>query len=217
MLERPSDGSCSRTASAAARSARCAGRLGAEQHVEPVGRAVGDRERHVGVHHVVDQRDVLVADPLDVVLAEAVAEQGRALERLDGDGQRAVTLLEVVAGRDRAGRAGRGNERPQPQAGAERSCSKTAPGPAGGEVVRDVVPELGELVEDHVLRVGRELGAAVVDLLDVALRARRPDRCLVGAGTQRSSQSNRSRLMPSGRTATPRQPIRREIATPPRQ
>jgi hypothetical protein len=45
----------------------------------------------------------------------------------------------------------------------------------GGEVVGDVVPELRELVEDHVLRVGGELLAAVVDLLDVALRARRPD------------------------------------------
>ena len=42
----------------------------------------------VGVHHVVDQRDVLVADPLDVVLAEAVAEHRRALERLDRDDQR---------------------------------------------------------------------------------------------------------------------------------
>ena len=56
--------------------------VGVEQHAEPVGGAVGDRERDVGVQDVVDQRDVLVADPLDVVLAEAVAEHRRALERL---------------------------------------------------------------------------------------------------------------------------------------
>jgi hypothetical protein len=54
----------------------------------------------------VDQRDVLVADALDVVLAEAVLEHRRALERLDGDDLGAVLLLEVVAGGDRAGRAG---------------------------------------------------------------------------------------------------------------
>ena len=45
---------------------------------------------------------------------------------------------------------------------------------AGREVVDEVVPELGELVEDHVVRVGLELLAAVVDLLDVALGARGP-------------------------------------------
>ena len=38
-----------------------------------------------------------------------------------------------------------------------------------------MVPELGELVEDHVLGVGLELVAAVVDLLDVALGAGRAD------------------------------------------
>jgi hypothetical protein len=39
----------------------------------------------------------------------------------------------------------------------------------------------------------------------------------VGATTQRSSQSKRSRLMFSGSTAMPWQPGMREIATPPRQ
>ena len=46
--------------------------VGVEQHVELVGRAIADRRDDVGVHHVVDQRDVLVADALDVVLAEPV-------------------------------------------------------------------------------------------------------------------------------------------------
>ena len=38
-----------------------------------------------------------------------------------------------------------------------------------------VVPELRELVEDHVGGIERELGALVVDLLDVALGAGGPD------------------------------------------
>jgi hypothetical protein len=45
-----------------------------EQHVEPVGVAIAHVDDDVRVHHVVDQRHVLVADPLDVVLAESVAQ-----------------------------------------------------------------------------------------------------------------------------------------------
>ena len=45
----------------------------------------------------------------------------------------------------------------------------------GAAAVDEVVAELAELVEDHVGRVARELGALVVDLLDVALGAGRAD------------------------------------------
>ena len=38
-------------------------------------------------------------------------------------------------------------------------------------VVRNVIAELGELVEDEIIAVPRQLGASVVNLLDVALRA----------------------------------------------
>ena len=154
-----------------------AAEVGAEEEAEPVGRAIRDRDRHVGVHHVVDQRDVLVADPLDVVLAEAVVEHRRALERLGGDDLRAVVLLQVVAGGDRSGRAGRGDERVEPQRrrGVLQRLEQPPERAAGREVVGDVVPELGELVEDDVLGIFRQQMAAVVDLLDVALRSRRPD------------------------------------------
>ena len=64
--------------------------VGVEHHVQLVGGPVADRDDDVGVHHVVDQRDVLVADALDVVLAEAVLQHRRALQRLDGDDLRAV-------------------------------------------------------------------------------------------------------------------------------
>ena len=72
--------------------------VGVEQRVEFVGRLVGDGGDDVGVHHVVDERDVLVADPLDVVLAVAVLEHRRTLECLDGDDAGAVLLLQPVAG-----------------------------------------------------------------------------------------------------------------------
>ena len=45
---------------------------------------VNGRHR-IGVAHVVDPGDVLVADALDAVVAEAVHEQRRALQRFGGD------------------------------------------------------------------------------------------------------------------------------------
>ena len=88
--------------------------IAAEEQVERVARVVRHADHDVGVHHVVDQRDVLVADALDVVLAIAVLEHGRTFERLDGGDLRAVPLLELVAGGDRAGRAGRRDKAGKP-------------------------------------------------------------------------------------------------------
>ena len=87
---------------------------------------------------------------------------------------------------------------------------------AGAMIVDQVVCKLGELIEDDVLLVARELRALVIDFLDVAFGARRADDVL-GMATHFCSQSKRSRLMPAGSTATPRHPRMREIATPPRQ
>ena len=58
---------------------------GREEHRQLVGGPVGDPGHQVGVHHVVDERDVLVADALDVVLAEPVGQHRRALQRLGRD------------------------------------------------------------------------------------------------------------------------------------
>src|SRR5436305_3632263 len=41
---------------------------------------------------------------------------------------------------------------------------------SGAGVVRNIVAELGELIEDEIVGIPRELGAFVIDLLDVALR-----------------------------------------------
>src|SRR6266542_2331516 len=53
-----------------------------QQPVHVVRGHVGDRGHRVGVHHVVDEWDVLVADALDVVLAEPVRQHCRAFQRL---------------------------------------------------------------------------------------------------------------------------------------
>ncbi len=145
-----------------------------EQHVEVVGGTIADRAHDVGVHHVVDQRDVLVADALDVVLAEPVLEHRRALEGLDGDDPRAVLVLQQVAGGDRAGRPGGRHERSQPQITTRRRAhhvEHVGHGAPGDGVVAEVVAELAELVEHEVLGILGEQVARVVDLLDVRLRA----------------------------------------------
>ncbi len=114
-LDSPNAGSASRIASGTPRRARRYSRPAArgEDGLEVVGGAVGDVDDEVGVHDVVDERHVLVADALDVVVAEPVAQQRRALERLGDDDARAVALLEEVAGAQRAGRAARRDVRRQ--------------------------------------------------------------------------------------------------------
>src|SRR5580704_2510215 len=53
-------------------------------------------------------------------------------------------------------------------------------GPGAG-VVRKIIAELGELVEHEIIGIARELGASVIDLLDVALRTGGADD-IVGLG-----------------------------------
>ena len=134
-----------------------------------VGGLVGEAKDEVGVHDVVDEGDVFVADALDVVIAESVVEECRAFEGLDRDGFGAVVVLEVVARADGAGGTGGGDE------GAEfgvlvgflEVVEDGAEGRAGAEVVRQVVVELGELVEDEVGGILGEFVTLVVNFLDV--------------------------------------------------
>src|SRR5205823_5240233 len=76
--------------------------LRAEQQIELVGDAVGDADDDIGVHHVMYQRNMLVADALDVVLAIAIVEHGRTLQRLDRRDPRPVALLQIISRRDGA-------------------------------------------------------------------------------------------------------------------
>ena len=83
---------------------------------------VVDGDDHVGVAHVVNPGDVLVADAFDAMAAEAAAEQRGAFERFDG-GDADVRMLraEEVAGGDGAGRAGGGDEAGEAVAWGRRS------------------------------------------------------------------------------------------------
>ena len=86
----------------------------AEQQVERVAGGIRHADNDIGIHHVVDQRDMLVADPLDVVLAMAVVEHGRAFDRLDRSNLAAVQRLEAIAGAERSRRPAGTNEGSQP-------------------------------------------------------------------------------------------------------
>ncbi len=80
----------------------------------------------------------------------------------------------MVAGGERAGGAGGGDvgTRAQPAVGVH-GLEHPRQRRARDGAVDDVVPELGELVEDDVGRILLELVTGVVDLLHVALRSRR--------------------------------------------
>src|ERR671915_128695 len=85
--------------------------LGIEEHVERVGGSIRYCRHQVGVHDVMDQRNMFVADALDVVAPIAVVEQGWAFAGLDSDDAALVTRFQKVAGRQSAGRTGAGYER----------------------------------------------------------------------------------------------------------
>ena len=76
--------------------------VGVEQHVEFVSGAIRNVDDQVGIHHVVDERNVFVADALDVVLAVTVLEHGRALQRFDSTNCGAEQILQAIASSDGA-------------------------------------------------------------------------------------------------------------------
>src|SRR5271170_85314 len=117
---------------------------------------------------------MLVADPLNVVLTKAVTQQSWAFAGFHRDNAGAVLLLQVVARGQGPGRPRGGNKGGQPQPGpygAKRLEDTLQRRPSAG-IMREVIAELGELVEDNVAGVARQLGAFIIDFLNVALRAR---------------------------------------------
>ena len=149
--------------------------VGVEDGVEPVGGLVADADHEIGIHHVVDQRHMLVADALDVVLAITVVEQRRAFDGLDHGDLGAVLGLEVIAGGQRTGRTAGGNKTGELQ--VRRHIAQGLENPrqcrAGAPPVREVVAEFAELIDDLVVGIARQLRAPVVDLLDVGFRSGR--------------------------------------------
>ena len=68
-----------------------------EQHIEFVGCAVGNRGNDIGIHYVVNERNVLVANSLNVVLAKSVFQHGWALKGLNSNDLRSVLIFQMVA------------------------------------------------------------------------------------------------------------------------
>ncbi|MNM92147.1 hypothetical protein D3C81_1044690 [compost metagenome] len=147
-----------------------------EEQVQCIAAVVRYADHDVGVHHVVNQGDMLVADALDVVFAIAVREHRGAFERLHRSDARAVAGFQQVP----RGKRARGTCCADKgiQAQSWRCLPETGVDPAhgfaGAGVMRKVVAELRELVQDHGVVFPREQRALVVDLLDVALGTRRP-------------------------------------------
>ena len=119
---------------------------------------------------------MLVADTFDAMAAEAVLEDGRALEGFtNAELQARIELLQAVAGGHGAGGTGGEAGACKAVARALDSLIEVGQRVAGDIVVPQRVAHLFELVEDHVLRIMLELVGLVEDLLDVGLAARRCD------------------------------------------
>ena len=153
---------------------RAARRL-VEQAEQPDRRLVVDRGHDVRVAYVVDPGDVLVADPLDPVCAEARQQQRRALECFGGrDATPREPTLQVVACSERPCGTGGPHPAGTSVAGAGDPLERRLGRRSRDAVVPQVVPEFVELVEDHRVRpAAADLPAGVEDLLDVALAAGR--------------------------------------------
>ena len=123
-----------------------------------------------------NERNVFVADALDVVFAVAVLQHGRTLERFHRANGCAEQILQAIAGGDGAGRTRGAGERRQAQ------LIVTGARPHGVEhvgkriarhlPVHQVVGEFTELVEDEVARILAHVVAGVVNLLHVAFGTR---------------------------------------------
>ena len=143
-----------------------------EQPQQALGVLVVDVDDQIGVLHIVDPGDVLVADALDPVVAEAVFQDGGTLQRLaHRQLQGGVDLLEVIPAADGA-RAAAGEAGPREAvAGALDGLEHLRHGAARDLIMPQVVAHLLKLVEDHAVGQLGELVGLVEDLLHVALAA----------------------------------------------
>ena len=157
---------------------------GVEQAQQALAVLVVDGDGHIGVLHVVDPGDVLVADTLDAVAAKAVIQDGGALQGLaHGQLQVGIALLQQITGGHGAGGAGGKAGAGEVLAGLLDGLEQVGQGVAGDVVVPQGIAHLGELVEDHHGGILLQLPGLVEDLLHVGLAAGGGDD-LAGDGLQ---------------------------------
>ena len=145
-----------------------------EEPNEAHGMFVVDGGDHVGVSRVVNPGDVFVADAFDAVAAEAVEEQGGALEGFTDDEFGAgVLFFEEVGAAHGAGGTGGEDDTGVFLAGFHFFFQDFQHGVSGDFVVPEVVAEFVELVEDDdvVTPFFVEFPAFVEDFFDVAFAA----------------------------------------------
>ena len=118
---------------------------------------------------------MLVANSLNVVLAETVAQQGRTFGRFDRYDAGTEILLQVITGRK--GPAGTGGRNV-----GGRFCACTTFGQhtvellerrTGATAVDQIISEFAKLIENDIGRVTVKRCTFVVDFLDVTLTAPR--------------------------------------------
>ena len=148
-----------------------------EQHIEFIGCTVGNCGNDVGVHHVMNERNVLVADSLNVVLAKTVFQHGWALKGFDRNNFCSVLIFQMVTSTNRSCGTSCTSECCKSQVRAIQSlgnmfihrCKCTA----CYFVVAKVVSEFAKLIEDEVLWIFLHFVARIVNFLHVAFRTRR--------------------------------------------
>ena len=77
-------------------------RFGIKHQVQAVCCLITDRGHQVSIHHVVDQRNMFVANSLDIVFAVAVVQHGWTFERFDRNDLCSKIILEPVSCSQRA-------------------------------------------------------------------------------------------------------------------
>ena len=85
-------------------------RVGIKHHIEFIRGTIADRGNDVGVHHIVNEWNVLVTDSLNVVFTETILKHGRALKCFNRNNLCSVMIFESIACTNGASGSGGGCE-----------------------------------------------------------------------------------------------------------
>ena len=68
-----------------------------EQHIEFIGCFVGDPNNNIGIHHIMNKRNVLVTNALNVVFTKTVFQHGGTLKCFNSNNGSSVNIFEAIA------------------------------------------------------------------------------------------------------------------------
>ena len=146
-----------------------------EQHVKFVCRFVSYRDHNISIHNVLNKRNVLVTNSLNVVLTKTVFQHGWALKCFNSNNARAVNIFQTVTSCNSAARTSGRRKRCKTNIGMsiclhmfEGMCQSAS----SDFVVANMVSEFAELIQDEVAWVFGHFITGVVDLFHVAFGTR---------------------------------------------